>query len=232
MSEAALLELRDISCLRDGKPIFSHVNITVNQGESASCSRVATLTFAAGDILVLRGKSGSGKTTLLKCIAHLVLYDGEVLYCGSTPKAFGVPSFRTRVLYVPQRPSMLPGTPRDFLTTITALEAHKAHAHALKKDHKPPHDPFARALHISRAWDVDPQLWGREWANLSEPTSALDSASTIAVEKLLLDEIRSSATTLKAMVWITHSDEQGSRIGNKFVQISAGGCVEEPIPLV
>jgi len=173
-----------------------------------------------------------------------------------TPKALGIPSFRTKILYVPQRPSMLPGTPWDFLKTVTSLESHKAHLHSLRKEHQPYLDPFDRALEISRKWDVDTQLWERDWSNLSggeaqrialaiavglntaevvlldEPTSALDSVSSAAVEKYLLNEVRSPDTILKAMVWITHSDEQGSRIGNRFIQIASGGCYEEPTPIV
>lgn len=55
----------------------------------------------------------------------------------------------------------------DFLRTITSLEAHKAYAHALQKEQKSSQDPFRRALDISSSWDVDPQLWEREWSNLS-----------------------------------------------------------------
>ncbi|KAF8077815.1 P-loop containing nucleoside triphosphate hydrolase protein [Lyophyllum atratum] len=240
MTQPPLLQLCSISCQRDDQPVFSDINMTINEG----------------DIVVLRGKSGSGKTTLLKCIAHLILYDGQVLYRGSAPKAFGIPSFRTRILYVPQRPSMLPGTPQDFLRTITSLEAHKNHVRALKKERKYHQDPFQRALEISAKWDVDSQLWEREWSNLSggeaqrialaialslntaevmlldEPTSALDSASSAAVEKFMRNEIRSPQAMLKAMVWITHSDEQGSRVGNKFIHISDGECHEEPTPPV
>ncbi|KAG6860405.1 hypothetical protein C0995_011524 [Termitomyces sp. Mi166 len=223
-----LLELRDIACLRDGQPVFEAVNLVINQG----------------DIVVLRGKSGSGKTTLLKCIAHLIIYKG-------------IPSFRTRVFYVPQRPSLLPGTPNDFLKKITAFGAHQAHAHALRKSGSGPYDPFDRALEISREWGIDPQLWDRDWSNLSggeaqrvalaiaagldsaevllldEPTSALDSVSSAAVERYLLNEVQArDGTTLKAIVWITHSDEQAGRVGTRFVQIEAGGCHEEPTPAV
>ncbi|KAG5724009.1 Phosphate import ATP-binding protein PstB 1 [Termitomyces sp. T112] len=235
-----LLELRDIACLRDGQSVFEDVSLVVNQS----------------DIVVLRGKSGSGKTTLLKCIAHLIVYQGDVLYRGSTPKSLGIPSFRTRVFYVPQRPSLLSGTPNDFLKKIAAFGAHQAHAQALKKSGGGPYDPFDRALDISREWGIDPQLWDREWSNLSggeaqrvalaiavglnsaevllldEPTSALDSVSSAAVERYLLNEVQARDATLKAIVWITHSDEQAGRVGTRFVQIEAGGCHEEPTPVV
>ncbi|KAG6833686.1 hypothetical protein H0H87_002882 [Tephrocybe sp. NHM501043] len=239
-SNAPLLELRDISCHRDGQAILDGVRLAIYPG----------------DIVVLRGKSGSGKTTLLKCIAHLIVYNGDVLYRTTSPKSLGIPAFRTRVLYVPQRPSMLPGTPQAFLKTLTTLDAHKAHARAIKKAHGAPIDPLERAQEISRKWDVDPELWEREWSNLSggeaqrlalaiavglntaevilldEPTSALDAVSSAAVEEFLLNEIRSSDATLKAMVWITHSDEQAGRIGSRFFQIAGGGCYEEPSPAV
>lgn len=71
-----------------GQPVFDSVNFTVQEG----------------DIVVLTGKSGSGcacpcfssrarwgilrdvvshrKSTLLKCLAHLNIYKGEILYRG------------------------------------------------------------------------------------------------------------------------------------------------------
>ncbi|KAG6851262.1 hypothetical protein H0H93_011698 [Arthromyces matolae] len=168
MSES-LLELRNVACLRDDQAVFDAVNLTVNQG----------------DVVVLRGKSGSGKTTLLKCIAHLIVYKGDVLYRGSVPITFGryscrvqsilttktlvsgIPSFRTRVFYVPQRPSLLPGTPNDLMKKITTFGAHQAHVQALKKSHGGLYDPSDRALEISQIWGIDPQLWDREWSNLS-----------------------------------------------------------------
>ncbi|KAG6814536.1 hypothetical protein H0H92_000063 [Tricholoma furcatifolium] len=224
-----LLELRDVACVRDGQPVFEGVNLSINRG----------------DVVVVRGKSGAGKTTLLKCIAHLTVYTGDVLY--------RVPSFRTRVLYVPQRPAILPGTPHDFLNNLAALNAHKTHA---QKKESVAADPWERALEISGQWGVDPQLLDREWSNVSggesqrialsialalgtaevilldEPTSALDAGSAAAVERFLLSEIQSPDAMLKAIVWITHSDEQAGRVGTRFVKLAGGGCHEEPTPAV
>ena len=60
-----------------------------------------------------------------------------------------------------------------------------------------------------------------------EPTSALDAAATEIVESYLLKEIKSSHGKLQAVVWITHSAEQGRRVGTRFLRIVAGGLHEE-----
>lgn len=64
-----------------------------------------------------------------------------------------------------------------------------------------------------------------------EPTSALDSDSSLLIERLLTSELHSSESALKAMVWITHSEEQGRRVGSRFLHISDKKCHEES-PLV
>lgn len=58
---------------------------------------------------------------------------------------------------------MLPGSPQDFLSAIIALDAHKALAK--KKARRVP--PLQRAMNIASTWDISPQLWDREWSNLS-----------------------------------------------------------------
>ncbi|KAJ3514834.1 hypothetical protein NLJ89_g2140 [Agrocybe chaxingu] len=238
---APLLELRNITCyLEKGSNIFSDINFTVNEG----------------DILVLQGRSGSGKSTLLKCIAHLVMHSGETLYRGKTAQAIGIPSYRTRILYVPQRPALLPGSPRDFLVSITNLRAHKAVVCDTLDGSADV--VLQRAYEIGEDWGIDRELWTRGWINLSggegqrillaaavalntaevllldEPTSALDSETSALVEKTLVDKVRSGDTILKSLVWITHSPEQSRRVGTRFIYLSAGGCYESddatPIP--
>ncbi|KAJ3827963.1 P-loop containing nucleoside triphosphate hydrolase protein [Lentinula raphanica] len=236
----ALLSVRDLSCTtEEGTQIFSEVELTLNEG----------------DVVVVQGKSGCGKTTFLKCLAHLNLYDGHILFYGKTPKSYGVPIYRTKVAYVPQRPPLLPGTPRDFLATATSFKARKR-AKGHSKDTVPPHDDFEHCLKIARSWGIDSQLWDRDWSNLSggetqrialaigigldtaevllldEPTSALDQDSCLQVERQILDTLNSSESPLKAIVWITHSPEQANRVGTRCLQFSSGSSYEEPSPPV
>ncbi|RPD66337.1 P-loop containing nucleoside triphosphate hydrolase protein [Lentinus tigrinus ALCF2SS1-7] len=241
-----ILELKNLAWYKEkGQPVFTDVNLVVNEG----------------DILVLQGKSGAGKSTLLKCIAHLNIYKGEVLYRGQKPQHYGIPTFRTRVMYVPQRPSMLPGTPRDFLTTIYTFGVHKSRSASSKAasavsgalGSSEPNVSGHEAFAVAESWGIEPELWDRGWANLSggeaqrivlaiavgigsaevllldEPTSALDSESSSKIEKHLSAEVKSPDSTLKSIVWITHSPEQGQRVGTRFIRVTSGGVREENV---
>ena len=85
-SSSSILELRKIKCSREkGVILFSDVNITVSEGPLLLLSeRRQRFLYGIplGDIIVLQGRSGSGKSTLLKCIAQLVLHEGETRYRG------------------------------------------------------------------------------------------------------------------------------------------------------
>ena len=126
-----------------------------------------------------------------------------------------------------------------------------------------------RCSETAQCWGIGPDLWNRDWINLSggegqrillsiaasintaeillldgmfhslcpllcessrmgwiEPTSALDSETSLMVENSLVDLIRTRKTSLKAIVWITHSAEQSRRVGNRFIYLFAGGCHE------
>ncbi|KAJ3732982.1 P-loop containing nucleoside triphosphate hydrolase protein [Lentinula guzmanii] len=252
-----LLAVHDLGCTtEDGSQIFSGVELTLHEG----------------DVVVVQGKSGCGKTTFLKCLAHLNLYSGHILFCGKTPKSYGTflrlllnlnrgiesvtigaPIYRTKVAYVPQRPPLLPGSPRDFLATASSFKARRKGKG--RKDARSSED-FEHPLKIASSWGIDSQLWDREWTNLSggetqrialaiglgldtaevllldEPTSALDQDSCLIVERHILDALNSSENPLKAIVWITHSPEQASRVGTRFLQFTGGSSYEEPSPPV
>ncbi|KAJ9095990.1 hypothetical protein QFC21_005353 [Naganishia friedmannii] len=119
-----------------------------------------------------------------------------------------VPTYRTKVLYVPQRPSLLPGTPKDFLETIISYSSRTTKSGSHKggnKTNAPPgassssssnnnreQPPWARALQITKSWGMDPALWQREWATLSggegQRMSLAVAVSLGQAEVILLDE--------------------------------------------
>lgn len=61
-----------------------------------------------------------------------------------------------------------------------------------------------------------------------EPTSALDPETALAVEKYTLSTLRMPENTVKAIIWITHSEEQGQRVGTRFITIAGGKAHEDP----
>lgn len=61
-----------------------------------------------------------------------------------------------------------------------------------------------------------------------EPTSALDPETALAVEKYTLSALRQPENTVKAIIWITHSEEQSHRVGTRFITIADGKAREEP----
>ena len=71
-------------------------------------------------------------------------------------------------------------------------------------------------------------------ANL-EPTSALDPETMLAVETYTLSMLRKPENTVKAIVWVTHSEEQAQRVGTRLVTLAGGRAREDrlaPVNLV
>jgi len=159
----------------------------------------------------------------------------------------GIPRYRIRVLYLPQRPSLLPGTPRDFLTTISGLSARGGK----KKNALDIETASDGPLQLAEAWGIEQELWDREWGQLSggesqriamavsaaldgvevllldEPTSALDADTSAQVEKHLIYLVHSDQSSLKALIWITHSSDQAHRVGTRFLAIHEGHIEED-----
>ncbi|KAL2918518.1 hypothetical protein HK105_201938 [Polyrhizophydium stewartii] len=173
-------------------------------------------------VVAVRGPSGAGKTTLLKCLAELVPFDaGTVRLNSKTPAQFGIPEWRSRVLYVPQRPPVLGGTPAEFAATIAGFRSQrtKLAGSAL--------DPVA----VAERWNLDPAAWDRPWSQLSggelqrvalalaisrgpgvllldEPTSALDPETCRLVEADL---------RVRNCIWITHDPAQELRVATASI---------------
>ncbi|KAI9208676.1 putative ATP-binding cassette transporter [Polychytrium aggregatum] len=176
-------------------------------------------------VLVVRGPSGTGKTTLLKCLAQLVPYDsGVVSLDDQQPDQLGIPRWRSLIQYVPQRPPVFPGTPLEFVETLSGFASQKPKRNCL--------DPVT----IGESWDLSPSAWSKQWSELSggeiqrvalaiavsrqptvllldEPTSALDAATCQKVE-----------ATLKShtCIWITHDPAQEERVATASLLLERG----------
>lgn len=150
------------------------------------------------------------------------------------------------MLYLPQRVSLLPGTPRSFLERVCKFKSRRGSGAPLDTTAGP-----LNAENLAETWGIDPDLWDRSWNTLSggeaqrialavavtfdevevllldEPTSALDQESSIALEDYLVQLVRSPQARVKSIVWITHSEEQGHRVGTRFLYFKGQGIVSE-----
>ncbi|WVQ76405.1 hypothetical protein IAR50_006071 [Cryptococcus sp. DSM 104548] len=188
-------------------PILSVKDLTITRDSGGPILHKLSLDIAPGEVLVVRGPSGSGKSTLLKCIAELNLYQqGTITLDGKTAKQWGVPNWRIKAAYVPQRPSILPGTPLELLETIRGFAARKESAKEMQKHEVEKNDP----LDLAEKWGIEKTMWTRNWETLSggeaqrialavsvgiggadvllldEPTSALDEETSRKVEDSLV----------------------------------------------
>ncbi|CAG8628573.1 25470_t:CDS:2 [Gigaspora margarita] len=170
------------------------------------------------DILTISGPSGVGKTTLLKCISQLAVYEeGSMFLDDRSPEEYGIPNWRTRVMYVPQRTPIMQGTPLEFHENVLKFKSQQ-------KDRYKYDDP----VEIAERWNVNRDLWEKSWNQLSggeiqrislaialsckpqillldEPTSALDPTTCLLVERTLKEY---------TCIWVTHNMEQENRVSN------------------
>ncbi|KAJ2356747.1 hypothetical protein H4S01_006639, partial [Coemansia sp. RSA 2610] len=210
-----------------GQPVLSVRELTKRRDEAADEHLFYDVSFDlhAGEVLVVRGPSGVGKTTLLRCIAQLTPSEAGVctLDVGGhrqTPADLGIPAWRADVLYVPQRPAQMSGSPLDFVDMVNAFAVQRGREHF---------DP----VEIAEDWGIASELWEKKWPELSggeqqrialavalscdprvllldEPTSALDPQATLMVE---------DALSSRCCIWITHDDAQEARIASRSLTI-------------
>lgn len=74
MSNTALLQINDLSCIRDDRVLFEHLSLSLDGGQ----------------MLLVEGRNGSGKTSLLRILTGLKLADaGDILWKGQSITRLG-----------------------------------------------------------------------------------------------------------------------------------------------
>lgn len=193
----------------------------------------------AGEHLFVTGASGAGKTLLLRAISLLDPIDeGEIRWHRERVTHRTIRRFRSRILYLPQRASLLADTVEADLRRPFELKVHAGSAfdrarvlHWLGRLGKAPRflDQKARDLSggevqivtLVRSLQLDPSV-----LLLDEPTAALDAGSERRVEELLSAWLDAELGE-RALLWVSHDRGQLERLASREVVI-AEGRLHEP----
>ncbi len=188
------------------------------------------LHLGAGDRLGLVAPSGGGKTLLLRALALLdPLQAGQLSLQGRPPASWGLPRWRSKVLYLSQRPVAQEGTVEANLRSPWRFQQLRGQGgwqpgRILAWLAQLGRDPAflnyraerlsggeLQLLALLRALQVDPTV-----LLLDEPTASLDGASTAAVEALLIDWL---AAAPRACVFTSHDSEQIQRFATRSLEL-------------
>eukprot|EP01025_Chloroclados_australasicus_P039066 TRINITY_DN4035_c0_g1_i1.p1 TRINITY_DN4035_c0_g1~~TRINITY_DN4035_c0_g1_i1.p1 ORF type:complete len:275 (-),score=26.27 TRINITY_DN4035_c0_g1_i1:395-1219(-) len=190
-----------------------------------------TFSVSTQQILFIRGPSGVGKSLLLKAIACLIpMQTGELYLDQLRPKQFGIPRWRSDVMYVPARKPNLKGTPGEL---YFAVQRHDS-MHNKKWGDLPNlifqlglsqetlhmqwsqlSDGQAQRVIIAISISLNPKV-----LLLDEPTSHLDQDTCKYVEELI-----QQTKEHMAIVWVTHDHSVPRRVGGRVLDLPMGQVV-------
>ena len=217
------------------KPLLSLQHLSFSAGiERKLLLDNITAQILAGDRIALSGVSGAGKSLLLRAIALLeILTQGKILWKGQAIPKTQIPNYRSRVIYLQQRPALGNGTVADCLQQVFSLKAHQDKTYSeidinqylneleldnsfLDKNLQNLSGGEAQITALLRAIQLQPEI-----LLLDEPTAAIDKNKTLAIEKML-DCWFKTPETSHALIWITHDQAQAARVSNKHWQMKQG----------
>jgi len=189
------------------------------------------LELRAGERLGLVATSGAGKTLLLRALALLdPLQAGTIHLRGRSPASWGLPRWRSLVLYLTQRPVAHGGTVEENLRSpwtfqelrgrggwrrerITGwLEALGRDPAFLAYDAERLSGGELQLLALLRALQLDPTV-----LLLDEPTASLDRDTSVAVEALLVEWLAAGS---RAAVFTSHDSEQIQRFASRTLGLA------------
>ena len=180
--------------------------------------------------LAVTGPSGSGKSLLLRALAALdPLKSGSLRFRAQDVQTLPVTTYRTQVLYLPQRAPLYPGTVEDNLRLPFTLQAHRDKAFSpghvtrllaqlgrseafLSQAAERLSGGEAQLVALVRALSLDPEV-----LLLDEATSALDPDVLGRAEGLLLEWTQAAD---HALLWVGHDAAQRERLATRELALS------------
>lgn len=193
-----------------------------------------SVALPAGARLALAGPTGSGKTLLLRALALLDPVDsGELLWRGKPIDRTDVPGFRSRTIYLHQRPALMGDSVEAALRRPFLLKTHgMAHydesriaawldvlgraATLLRRPVAELSGGERQIVALLRAVQLDPEV-----LLLDEPTAALDPDTAESVERLVAAWF-DAAPGERAYCWVSHDARQALRMTDHVLRLAAG----------
>lgn len=174
------------------------------------------LALAPGECVSVVGASGSGKSVLLRLLADLDPHEGDVWLDGRSRSTWHGPQWRRQVVYQAAEPAWWAPTARAHFP-VASLPSLDELLGSLGLSFGQLDTEVARLstgerqrMALARSLAVDPRV-----LLLDEPSSALDAASTLAVEALVAQRVRAGLS----VVWVTHARDQAARVGDRTVEV-------------
>ena len=192
-----------------------------------------SLQLHSGDRLAILGPAGCGKTLLLRALTWLDPLDaGQVCWRGEAISGNAVPLTRSQAIYLHQEPALPEGTVEGCLKLPFALKLHAdksfdeeqvvkmldlAHRTAkfLQQSTADLSGGEKQIVSFVRAIQLKPTV-----LLLDEPTAALDQVATQAIEQLVANWLADDSQ--RAYLWVTHDQQQASRIADRCIAMKAG----------
>ncbi|WP_237288571.1 ABC transporter ATP-binding protein [Variovorax sp. PAMC 28711] len=177
------------------------------------------LALNAGECVCVLGRSGSGKSVLLRLIADMDPGTGGVNLAGKRRETFAAPAWRGRVIYQSAEPAWWASTPAAHFPSAASSRVAELMAalglgpDLLDADIARLSTGERQRLALVRSMVREPDV-----LLLDEPSASLDGASTLAIESLLLQQLRSGL----GIVMVTHSREQAVRMSHRHFEMRDG----------
>lgn len=111
--------------MHNNTPVLEFKDVSFTWPGGAGLRNVS-FSIPKGQFVLISGASGSGKSTLLRLIVRLEeASHGQILLLGTPINSFYPPTLRTRIGFVQQQPTLVPGSVRQNLLFPFALHSRK-----------------------------------------------------------------------------------------------------------
>jgi len=171
----------------------------------------------SGNCIAVMGPSGSGKTLLLRAVADLDPSEGRISLDNTKKDSVAAPEWRRRISYVAAEPGWWAATPEAHFSDWTAAQSLAA---ALLLS---PSIGSALIAQLStgerlRLALIRALMGAPRFLLLDEPTGALDTTTTEAVEAVLRRRMADGT----GIVLVTHDTGQASRLADSILRFENG----------